>query len=309
MSERVESVWRDTRKLKEKARKMARNSDNDMCKEERKRESFFKVLQRVDISSENMRALPYDFVRSFSNNELSRKMKIKARWGSSWEVEICKNPRFYFMEKSGWEKFVSDNALGASEFLTFTHKGNMRFTVNIFMQDGKEMLQPPQSMSFMASSRPPKREQGIPSLATTIAAESNGGGNYKRKLNFEKKKAEESHNSKRTDKVFSVQRESAGASSSSVAEFSMFIKKSYLIYMWFPKSVQSIHMPKQRTIFKIHHPNMKKSWNVVYVVSGTKSSFSAGWKGLAQEYPLAVGDTCKFSFIKQHELILFVSKP
>lgn len=56
------------------------------------------------------------------------------------------------MEKSGWEKFVSDNALGASEFLTFTHKGNMRFTVNIFMQDGKEMLQPPQSMSFMASS-------------------------------------------------------------------------------------------------------------------------------------------------------------
>lgn len=54
MSERVESVWRDTRKLKEKARKMARNSDNDMCKEERKRESFFKVLQRVDISSENM---------------------------------------------------------------------------------------------------------------------------------------------------------------------------------------------------------------------------------------------------------------
>lgn len=56
------------------------------------------------------------------------------------------------MEKSGWVKFVRDNALGDNEFLTFTHKGKMRFTVNIFKQDGKEMLQPPQSMASMASS-------------------------------------------------------------------------------------------------------------------------------------------------------------
>ncbi|EFH38718.1 transcriptional factor B3 family protein [Arabidopsis lyrata subsp. lyrata] len=290
---------------------MARNSDYDMCKEERKRESFFKVLQRVDFSSENLRALPYDFVRSFSNNELSGKMKIKAQWGSSWEVEICKNPRFYFMEKSGWVKFVRDNALGDNEFLTFTHKGTMRFTVNIFKQDGKEMLQPPQSMASMASSRRrrTKTEQGISYLATTITAESNGGENYTRKLNFEKKKAAESQNSKRTEKVFSVRRDSAGASSSSVAEFTIFIKKSYLIFMRIPKSVQSIHMPMQRTIFKIHQPNMKKSWNVVYLVANRGASFSGGWKRLAQEYPVAVGDTCKFSFIKQHELILFVSKP
>ncbi|KAG7573689.1 DNA-binding pseudobarrel domain superfamily [Arabidopsis suecica] len=286
---------------------MARNSDYDMCKEERKRESFFKVLQRVDFSSENMRALPYDFVRSFSNNELSGKMKIKARWGSSWEVEICKNPRFYFMDKSGWVKFVRDNALGDNEFLTFTHKGKMRFTVNIFKQDGKEMLQPPQSMASMASSK--QGRFSTTPLATTITAESNEGVNYRRKLNFGKKKAEESQYSKRTEKVFSARRDSAGASSSSVAEFTTFIKKSYLIFMRVPKSVQTIHMPKRRTIFKIHHPNMKKSWNVVYLVADRGASFSGGWQRLAQEYPLAVGDTCKFSFIKQRELILFVSKP
>jgi len=38
------------------------------------------------------------------------------------------------MEKSGWEKFVRDNTLGTREFITFTHKGEMNFTVNIFKQ-------------------------------------------------------------------------------------------------------------------------------------------------------------------------------
>lgn len=56
------------------------------------------------------------------------------------------------MEKSGWETFVRDNALGDYEFLTFTHKGKMSFTVNIFNKDGKEMMQPPQSRAFLASS-------------------------------------------------------------------------------------------------------------------------------------------------------------
>lgn len=79
-------------------------------------------------------------------------MKIKAKWGSSWEVEISKNPRFYFLEKSGWDKFVRDNGLGSSEFVTFTHKRKMSFALNIFKQDGKEILQAPQSMAFLASS-------------------------------------------------------------------------------------------------------------------------------------------------------------
>lgn len=60
-------------------------------------------------------------------------------------------------------------------------------------------------------------------------AESNGGRNHKRKLEFGKKKAEESHSCKRTKKVVRGRRESAGASSSNTAaEFTIQIKRSYL---------------------------------------------------------------------------------
>ncbi|KAL1207474.1 B3 domain-containing protein [Cardamine amara subsp. amara] len=123
---------------------MASNNEFGRCKEENKRQSFFKILQRADLSSENMRALPHDFVRSFSDNELSGNMKIKAKWGSSWEIELAKNPRFFFLERSGWQKFVRDNGLGDNEFATFTHERDMSFALNIFKQDGKEILKAPQ---------------------------------------------------------------------------------------------------------------------------------------------------------------------
>lgn len=61
----------------------------------------------------------------------------------------------------------------------------------------------------------------------TRATESNGGTN-KRKLNLGKKKAVESQSSKKAKKVVRAQGDSAGASSSSVAEFIIFIKKSSL---------------------------------------------------------------------------------
>lgn len=57
------------------------------------------------------------------------------------------------MEVSGWKNFVRDNALGNNEFITFNHKGKMHFTVNIFKQNGKEMMQPlRQSRAFLSSS-------------------------------------------------------------------------------------------------------------------------------------------------------------
>ncbi|KAG7579314.1 B3 DNA binding domain [Arabidopsis thaliana x Arabidopsis arenosa] len=291
---------------------MARNADYLRCKQERKNESFFKVVQSINVSSENMRALPHDFVRSFSDKELSRKMKIRAQWGSSWEVGISKNPRFYFMEKSGWEKFVRDNALGNSEFITFTHKGKMHFTVNIFKQDGKEMMQPPKSRSFLASSSRIKTEQEEDDMkeevvvssnrGPTTAAESNG-----RKLNLRKKAAKESQNSKKTEKVVRARRDYDGASSSTAAEFTILFKQGYLIFLRIPNSVAKDHMTDEKTIFKIHHSNGKKSWNVVYLVRF--GAFSGGWRRLVKEYPLVVGDTCKFTFIKPDELLLVVSKP
>lgn len=77
-------------------------------------------------------------------------------------------------------------------------------------------------------------------------------------------------------------------------------------------------MPETNRTFKIHHPDMKKSWNVTYLCRritnadfGVESNpcFSAGWSRLAKEYPIAVGDTCKFTHIKPDEMLLVVLKP
>ncbi|CAE5983449.1 unnamed protein product [Arabidopsis arenosa] len=231
-------------------------------------------------------------------------MKIRAQWGSSWEVAISKNPRFYYLEKSGWGKFVRDNALGNNEFITFTHKGKMKFTVNIFKQDGKEMMQqPPQSSSFLASSsrgikteqrEDDKKEEVVVSseLSPTTAAESNGGTS-KRNLNLGKKKA---------------RGDSAGASSSSAAEFTIFIRRSYLRMLPIPTAFDKAHMPKENAMFKIHHPDGKRSWNVTYLAS-TTVAFSAGWICLIKEYPIVAGVTCKLTLIKPDKLLLVVLRP
>lgn len=81
-------------------------------------------------------------------------MVLKAQWGTSWELEISKNPRFYYMEKRGWDQFVSDNVLGLkNEFITFIHMGKMRFNVNIYEQNGMELLMPRKPLTMGSSSK------------------------------------------------------------------------------------------------------------------------------------------------------------
>ncbi|EOA32813.1 hypothetical protein CARUB_v10016124mg, partial [Capsella rubella] len=200
------------------------------------------------------------------------------------------------LDEYGWEKFVKDNALGHSEFLTFTHKGNMCFTVNIFKQNGKEMLQPSQSRASFASSSSIKIEpeeevmvssSELSNRGATTAAESNG-----RKLKFGKKLAEESQNSKKAEKLVCAERGSAGASSSTPVKFTIIMKNSdFLEFLPIPRSVSKYYyMPKEKAMLKIHHPDGKRSWI------------------LCKEYPLAVGHTCKFTLIKPNELLLVVSK-
>ncbi|CAN7019426.1 unnamed protein product, partial [Brassica oleracea var. botrytis] len=98
------------------------------------------TLSKLSITA--VRTFPFDLMKSLPKGDLANKMVIIAKWGSSWEVDISKNPRFYYMEKSGWNQFVRDNALGKNEFVTFTHKGSMCFDVNIYGKDEKEITIP-----------------------------------------------------------------------------------------------------------------------------------------------------------------------
>lgn len=91
-------------------------------------------------------------MKSISDKDFSTKMVLKLSWGSSWSIKISSNSSFYYMEKSGWDQFLRNNGLGNNEFLTFTHKGNMCFTVDIYQVDTMEMIKPRKSATFASSS-------------------------------------------------------------------------------------------------------------------------------------------------------------
>ncbi|EOA22941.1 hypothetical protein CARUB_v10003677mg [Capsella rubella] len=284
---------------------------------------FFKILRRATLSSETMRGIPLNFIRSISEKQLSAKMVLKVSWGSSWAIRISRNPRFYFMEKKGWDQFLSDNSLGNDEFLTFTHKGNMCFAVDIYQIDGKELLRQRRSATTVASSSGRnKREQrkNIYKHVKREEVESWSESSYpghesaesigrRQKLSSKTREAEETEKSKKKKmKVDNICDDSEDDTMSLVPEFSITIKKSYLIFLGIPKLFEELHMPKVTTMFKIHDPEGENSWNVMFKITGVQSRFSAGWIRLAKDLSLVVGDVCTFTLIKPTEMLVKVSR-
>ncbi|KAJ0264280.1 B3 domain-containing protein [Hirschfeldia incana] len=299
-------------------------------KGERKNLSFFKIFQSADLSSESMRALPYKFMENLSDNDFSYKMVIRAQWGSSWEVDISKNPRLYYMEKSGWNQFVSDNALGENEFVTFTHTGLMHFNVNMYKPSGKEIVtpqKPPPTTPFSEV----KREEGEGSYKDVKKEEETCESVDGVEIEATKKKAEASKTSSKKKKSKKVVRE-VGESTrgrkkkaeklktfkkkkkikkgkKGVPEFEITIRKSYLKFLLLPRVFEEEHIPSESTEYTIHrHSKKKSSWNVLCLVRENRTVFSSGWSRLAREFPLKVGDRCTFKLIKPTEFILITKK-
>ncbi|ESQ41378.1 hypothetical protein EUTSA_v10015617mg [Eutrema salsugineum] len=287
---------------------MARNSGFCRIKNERKKLSFFKIFQSADLSSECMRAIPYNFMQRVSEKDFSYKMVIRAQWGSSWKVEISKNPRFYYMEKHGWNQFVSDNALGDNEFVTFTHKGKMWFDVNIYHQNGKEILIPRNTPTMAPSGI--KKEQGESSYKDVKKEDETGDSTGGEDLEVRKKKAKESKTSKKkkltSKKVKNKIR--SKKDKNGVPKFKITIRKSYLKFLAIPKRFVEGHIPNKSTIFTIHHWKGNCSWEVLCLVRENRTIFSSGWTKLAREYPLLIGDRCIFKLIKPTELLLISKK-
>lgn len=71
---------------------------------------------------------------------------------------------------------------------------------------------------------------------------------------------------------------------------------------------EELHMPTETTMFKIHEPERKKSWDVMYKITGLQSRFCAGWIRLAKDLGLVIGDVCTFTLIKPTEMLVKVSR-
>ncbi|KAL1223717.1 B3 domain-containing protein [Cardamine amara subsp. amara] len=307
-------------------------------KEDRKKLGFFKIFQTADLSSESMRAFPYKFIRKVAKKDFSYKMVLKAQWGTSWELEVSKNPRFYYMEKRGWDQFVSDNVLGRNEFITFTHKGKMRFNVNIYEQNGVEM-RIPRKHQTMGSSSGIKKEQGESSLKDVKKEEETDESPGRFEVDTRKKKTERSNISTKKMKSKKVYNAVERGESSRGAElkarkkkkaelastfkkkkklkrkraectdreFRITIRTSYLKFLAIPMEFVR-YIPNESTMFTIRHPNGETSWKVLCLVRNKRTIFSRGWSRMAREYPLLIGDICTFKLINPTELLLVISK-
>ncbi|CAN8255946.1 unnamed protein product [Cochlearia groenlandica] len=291
---------------------MVKNSSFGRIMEEGDKPGFFKILRKdQDLSSETMRGIPQDFIKTIPYKEISLKMVLELPWGGSWLIKIFRNPIFYYMEKSGWDKFLSDNSLGDEEVLTFNHKGNMCFSVNIYQKDCMEMLSPKKNANFASSSRNIHKDVNKEeidydalSFSTYIGPETAESSTRRRlrhthEVNLGKKKVEEAD------------------TLSFVPGFTITIRKSYLMFLGIPKKFADMYMPKETTKFKIHYfednnnknkKKKKKSWEVTYVVSDVQARFSRGWVRLIKELSLVVGDVCNFELIKPTKMVLNVSR-
>ncbi|CAN6811009.1 unnamed protein product [Brassica oleracea] len=308
-------------------------------KDERKNLSFFKIFQSADLFSESMRAMPYNFMKNISKEDFSYKMVIRAQWGSSWEVDISMNPRFYYMEKSGWNQFVTDNALGENEFVTFTHKGLMRFNVNIYGKNGKEIVTPRkphtttpfskllrlilhetneivmknQLVTLMIQTGGIKKEEDVKkedeSMGVGVEIEVQKKkravevGESSRGAALKKKKAEKPKPSNKKKKMMKRKKVKNG-----VPEFEITITNSYLKFLAIPKKFEEAYIPDESKVYMIHHSEGKGSWEVFCLVRQTRTIFSSGWCRLAREYPLSVGDRCTFHLVKPDEFVLTTKK-
>ncbi|XP_024010696.1 B3 domain-containing protein At5g18090 [Eutrema salsugineum] len=264
---------------------MGRNRAFGKIQEDRKKTSFFKILADEDLSSEAMRFNPQKFWRGSVCKNIPHKVILKVVWGRSWKVKLSKFMGSYLMEKNGWEKFLYDNKLGDREFLTFTNEGNNCLTVNIFEKNCKEILQPQRTTTTViaSSSSNVKKEE-----MSCVIAESTGRG------------AKRKNKRKAGNNVYGA------SSSSSAATFSLTIKQSHLLVLIIPNDFAKMHMPKKTAKLIIHDPK-GKSWKVVYFCSNKTKIFSSGWRILARDYGLAVGDVCTFRLIKPKEMVLQVS--
>lgn len=72
-----------------------------------------------------------------------------------------------------------------------------------------------------------------------------------------------------------------------------------------PQHFAKKHMPKETTKFIIYDPK-GEPWEVVYFYSDGQKLFSSGWRILARDYGLAVGDFCTLRLIKPKEMVLEV---
>ncbi|XP_020889192.1 B3 domain-containing protein At3g17010 isoform X1 [Arabidopsis lyrata subsp. lyrata] len=318
-----------------------RNIGFDKIIEERKMLSFFKIFQSSDLSSECMRAFSYSFISRLSRKDFSYKMVIRAQWGKTWHLEISKNPRYYYIERRGWDQFVSDNALGENEFITFTHRGNMVFHVNIYEQNGVEMLTPRKFQTMDSSSgikkegessfKDVKKEEETDESAgraefvvrkrKTEESKSSkkkmerkkvkngvetGESSRRSELKARKKKAEGYNTSKKKKK--SKSKSKSKEVLNGVPEFKITIRKSYLKFLAIPKHFVDDHIPNKSKFFTVRHPNGIGSWKVLCLVREIRTIFSGGYSKLAREYPLMVGDKCTFKLIKPFEFVLLTSK-
>ncbi|XP_010548045.1 PREDICTED: B3 domain-containing protein At5g18090-like [Tarenaya hassleriana] len=284
---------------------MKRGSER-MLEEDWDAASFYKVIHGSELSSEKMRRIPEEFLRSLSNNDFAYRVVLKVAWGNSWTIPLTKNKGNFFMKKCGWEEFLRDNGMGNDEFVVFTHQERMHLNVKIFSKNGMKILKPQEPVTPSQSTpRGPKRKR-VSKDVKKEEPESEISDVIKRRGGRKPKQAEMQEN-KIMQRRRIVRRATESSPSSEFPRFTIKIKPTYLNFLLVPSWFAMEHLPRKSTRIVIRD-STGKTWEMTCLYRQGRMTLSAGWVGFAREIGLKEGDWCTLELFNDNEMHIQVSK-
>jgi len=121
------------------------------------------------------RSFPEEFVKS-TPGAFEHRVVFSVRWGNSWQLWLEREEKDLFMIEEDWDEFVDDNHLGPNDNVFFRHDDKMFLEVQIFKNDGNEIIDAPPEVEPETEPFHPTTPKNSHKETTTASASASASG-------------------------------------------------------------------------------------------------------------------------------------
>ncbi|EOA22041.1 hypothetical protein CARUB_v10002566mg [Capsella rubella] len=148
----------------------------DKLQENVSKPCFWKSLSPgQNWKSKSMRIIPEKIVGS-TPGAFEHRVVFSVRWENSWQLWLERDKDDLFMQEEDWNEFVDDNHLGPNDTLFFRHDDTMDFEVQIFKNNGYEIMDVPLEVELETEPLHHKPQNSHKETVTVSASGSENGG-------------------------------------------------------------------------------------------------------------------------------------
>ncbi|KAK7407771.1 hypothetical protein VNO78_09839 [Psophocarpus tetragonolobus] len=250
--------------------------------------------------------LPRSFVNQYGK-DLSNPVTLVLPNGAEWKVNWTKGDCDTWFHE-GWEKFAKHYSLSHGRFLVFRYEGRSQFHVLIFSKSALEIEYPTSKSSTNDGEgtnisheyaeknydTPPQRKNNTEGARREVPVNAKNWSRSKRRNNralegIEGSTALDRSKKFKSDYPFFSRKICQSYLQQDLLNVAASFSKEYLNRL---EGSASIVVSEQ----------MDKEWpvRVKYTEISNRTTIVKGWKSIAQEYNLQVGDICAFEMIPPH---------